>query len=426
MDSTRRNRIVDLERKDWNPANSYGNEQICLPMTLQVHQQFSTDNTLAKSTIRRAIKETPELFPQAIREKGFWLDGHERRSTRLPEVQLRRIRVPKTNTVFTIRPSAVLPSMVGFTDDVSDGLKLLSHGNSPELVAEVAGRNPMFWSRLISRIGRFSLPGTTLRNVETLPEHLAADEYHSTINRNKVYTCVTSAWGVLLGLAVSRTSDEAGLQDAYGQFRTEMQNINPDYTPRSVNTDGWPATRAAWRTLFTSVALILCFLHGFLKIRDRCRKKFQELKTRIWDVYRASTRAEFQAQMSRLKTWAAEQELPSTVRTYVDKFTALSDRYAEAYDHPGCHRTSNMVDRLMDQLDRLVHRGRRLHGHLMSAEYRLRGWALLLNFRPFSARHQSRRSVTWPSAAARVNENTYHDNWLHNLYVSASLGGCRI
>ena len=72
-------------------------------------------------------------------------------------------------------------------------------------------------------------------------------------------------------------------------------------------------------------------------------------------VYRAATRTEFQERMTSLKTWVAEQELPSTVQTYVDKLTALSGRYAEAYDHPGCHRTRNMVDRLMNLLDRAVH-----------------------------------------------------------------------
>jgi hypothetical protein len=37
---------------------------------------------------------------------------------------------------------------------------------------------------------------------------------------------------------------------------------------------------------------VLCFLHGFLKIRDRCRKA-RELHRRIWDVYRAATVEEF-------------------------------------------------------------------------------------------------------------------------------------
>ena len=50
--------------------------------------------------------------------------------------------------------------------------------------------------------------------------------------------------------------------------------VSAAYAPATVNTDGWKATQAAWRTLFPTVVVILCFLHGFLKIRDRCRKAF--------------------------------------------------------------------------------------------------------------------------------------------------------
>ena len=32
--------------------------------------------------------------------------------------------------------------------------------------------------------------------------------------------------------------------------------------------------------------MVLCFLHGFLKVRDRCRKA-SDLHRRVWDVYRA-------------------------------------------------------------------------------------------------------------------------------------------
>ena len=48
--------------------------------------------------------------------------------------------------------------------------------------------------------------------------------------------------------------------------------VKADYAPQTVNTDGWFATRNAFRTLFPSIALVLCFLHGFLKIRNRCRQ----------------------------------------------------------------------------------------------------------------------------------------------------------
>ncbi|QTA90771.1 Uncharacterized protein dnm_068320 [Desulfonema magnum] len=41
----------------------------------------------------------------------------------------------------------------------------------------------------------------------------------------------------------------------------------------------------AWKSLFPSVTLILCFLHMFIGIRDRAKKKFgeiyQEVATRL-------------------------------------------------------------------------------------------------------------------------------------------------
>ena len=74
-------------------------------------------------------------------------------------------------------------------------------------------------------------------------------------------------------------------------------------------------------------------------------------------------------------------------------------------------------------LYRLLYANRTLHGHLKTAESRLRGWALLMNFRPFEP--QTRRQTGYQSATNRLNKAKYHDNWLHNLYISASLGGVR-
>jgi hypothetical protein len=77
----------------------------------------------------------------------------------------------------------------------------------------------------------------------------------------------------------------------------------------------------------------------------------------------------------------------------------------------------------MNALYRLLYANRALHGHLKAAESRLRGWALLMNFRPFEP--QTRRRSGYQSAAHRLNKMKYHDDWLHNLYISASLGGLR-
>jgi hypothetical protein len=88
--------------------------------------------------------------------------------------------------------------------------------------------------------------------------------------------------------SMAGTADDDHLRDACGTFRDEARNVDPTYTPKTVNTDGWKATQNAWRSLFPLAAVILCYLHGFLKIRDRIRKD-HELHRRIWDVYRAAT-----------------------------------------------------------------------------------------------------------------------------------------
>jgi len=59
----------------------------------------------------------------------------------------------------------------------------------------------------------------------------------------------------------------------------------------------------------------------------------------------------------------------------------------------------------------------------MTAEYGLRSWALLHHFLPYCPRAKS--TATYQSPAHKLNGFVYHDNWLQNLLVSASMGGFR-
>lgn len=165
---------------------------------------------------------------------------------------------------------------------------------------------------------------------------------------------------------------------------------------------------------------VLCFLHGFLKIRDRCRKA-RELHRRVWDVYRAETAAEFRIRMAAFRQWCTQQTWPQAVLEMLKKLWNHEADYVVSYSHVGCHRTSNLVDRLMNRLTRFLYAGRGLHGHQRCSERRLRGWALLHNFRPFAPR--SGQSREYQSPAHRLNQKQYHPHWLHNLQVSASLAG---
>jgi hypothetical protein len=113
--------------------------------------------------------------------------------------------------------------------------------------------------------------------------------------------------------------------------------------------------------------------------------------------------------------------LAAAVREVLSKLWNRTSEYARAYDHPGCRRTSNMVDRLTNRLYRVLYAHRGVHGHRRSSEWRLRGWGLLHNFCPFGPRAGKPREFESP--AHRLNRKRYHDDWLQNLLISASLGG---
>jgi hypothetical protein len=382
--------------------------------------------------VRRLVEDLlsrhPELFPTAM-TRGFTLCGKLPASKKLAGICLRRVRVTATDEHgrittrdFFLRPSFVLPYFCGTVDAVEKGMLLVSHDVPYHVVAACCGRNAMAWYRLETALGRNSVVGTTVRDPDALPRHLAADEHHAQLRGSDTYVAMTTGGGCVLGLALSNTASEVDLTAAYGQFRDEAAAVSADYAPATVNTDGWKATQAAWRALYPAVVVILCFLHGFLKIRDRGRKAI-ELHGQVWEVYRATTATAFRAAMESLRQWCAARSWSGPIQEALEKLWGRTEEYVESYSHPGCHRTSNAVDRPMNALYRSLYADRTLHGHLATAESRLRGWALLRNFRPFEP--QTRRRTGYQSASHRLNKMKYHDNWLHNLYISASLGGFR-
>ena len=127
--------------------------------------------------------------------------------------------------------------------------------------------------------------------------------------------------------------------------------------------------------------------------------------------------------MNELQQWCATQTWTTSVREMLTKLWNKTESHVVAYDHPGCHRTSNAVDRPMNRLCRLMSASRGLHGHQSSSKLQLRGWALLLNFRPHAPRRNQPR--THDSPVHRLNGKRYHEHWLHNLMASTSLMGFR-
>jgi len=109
------------------------------------------------------------------------------------------------------------------------------------------------------------------------------------------------------------------------------------------------------------------------------------------------------------------------------RYPHLSEAFGNlwAYAYPTAHRTSNMLDRLMDHLDRRFYAAHYFHGQLLTADAGrvVRAGALLGNFLPYCPRAAAAQN--YQSPAHKLNGLVYHDNWLHNLLISASMGGYR-
>ena len=279
----------------------------------------------------------------------------------------------------------------------------------------------MYWQRLVSQIGRYDLVGTTVKTPDRLPEHLLADEKHVKLNGEKAYVTTTVGRDCVLGAALALKADAPALTAAYGQFQEEVHRLDPIYPPQTVNTDGWDPTQQAWRSLFPRIILIECFLHAFLKIRDRCKRLkavYAHLERQVWDAYHAADVQTFQQQLLDLADWAT-QHLTGTALEAVHKLCAKAPRFALAFDYPDAHRTSTMLDRHRQPLARCLDQARHFHGQPLSAEFQVRRWVLLHNFQPYCPRAQIHQHYLSPMH--QLIAFIYHDNWLQNLLISTSL-----
>ncbi|HVK17368.1 MAG TPA: hypothetical protein VM533_10495, partial [Fimbriiglobus sp.] len=272
---------------------------ICLPIGQDDYRRVIDTPAAFRGWLDQAFRDTPELLPAAF-ARGYRLKD-ARHSTRLG-IRIRRIRCSATGRAYSIRPSFALPYLTGRTDDVEGPLFLRAFGVPFWALARVFGRGPMYWYRLEVGLGRNSIVGTTLRRA-ALPEHLLADEHHQPRDGVKNYIATTVGDGCCLGAALAPTAGADDLREAYEVFRREAQDVRADYAPRTVNTDGWAATRQAWVALFPLVVVLRCFLHGWLAIRSRGKlvDGFHALSERVWETYHAADRRSFSQRLRRLR-----------------------------------------------------------------------------------------------------------------------------
>jgi hypothetical protein len=401
-----------------------GYRTIRVPLAASEYDRFLSDRAYAKARLDELYEDFPDVFPEAF-PWGYALYGFTEPSSK-QELRCRRIRLDQGQTVFAIAPAFVMPYMTGRTQEVDHALFLMRFHVPCWAIAHVFGRDAMYWYRLEQGLGRCSVVGTTVKSPERLPQDLVADAKHSWLKGERVYIATTAAKDCILGASVAPSSSQTDLEKAYGVFASEAQAVDADYAPETVNTDGWPATQNAWKTLFPQITVIWCFLPACINIRDRAKKAFgdlgHELQRRVWEAYRASQKRAFAQRLRRLREWASdalpESEMKHKTLDLCDKRDALSP----SYDHPLAHRTSNMVDRLMRCLDRAFFNAQSFHGLPEAAESRVRALALLWNFCP-SSPETVKKHGGQSCPAERLNGKRYADNWLENWLVSGSMNG---
>ncbi len=396
---------------------------ICVPFSKAAYPIFVECQQSYRQQLDNIISKYPEIFPAEIQNGCKMKDSYI--SKRL-EIKIRRIEVAGGS--YTVRPSFVTPYPAAFTDEVEKALFLTKFDIPMWGLARVFGKNAPHRYRMASRLGRFSIVGTTVKDPAKLPSHIAADEKHTKIRGEKCYIPTTVGAGCIPGVSVTENAGNDALSEGYSVFKKEALDLNPDYALETVNTDGWAATQNAFRNLFPTVCILCCFLHIYIKMRDRSKKKYQEVflkaASALRDCFQAPNRRSFSQKIRRLTEAGEKDSYPDSVLNPIKKLRKNIAKYSVAYKHPGCHRTGNMIDRLMQGMNQHLYNTKYFHGSHNSAERNIRGWALIKNFAPQNPATVEKHAGL-QSPAEQLNGKRYHECRLQNLLISASPGGFR-
>ena len=183
-----------------------GYRTIRLPLAESEYDRFLSDRAYAKARLEELYEDFPALFPEAF-PWGYALFGFTEPSI-TQQLRCRRMRFEQGDSVFTIAPAFVMPSMTGRTQDVDHALFLMRFYVPCWAISHVFGRDPMYWYRLEQGLSRFSIVGTTLKSPAQLPKDLVADEKHRWLKGERVYIATTAAQDCILGASVAMSASQ--------------------------------------------------------------------------------------------------------------------------------------------------------------------------------------------------------------------------
>jgi len=403
----------------------HGYKSIRLPFDEKEYINLLNNNKLFKEQLDKFIEKYPWLFPCEISD-GYSLFGFCPESKK-QDILVRRIILKQTQKVYQIYPSFVMPYMTELTDTAEKILLLAQHNNPNWLLAIVFKMNEKHVERLTAHLGKCSIVGTTVSGKAIIPKDLIGDEKHSSCHGDKCYIATVVAKDCILGASVTQGADEIDLTKGYGIFKQECIDIQSDYQPETVNTDGWTATGNAFKTLFPCICIIFCFLHALLSIKNVATKKtediFSQIKDKVWNIYKSKDKHTFAQRIRRLMEWIKDCK-DTKIKDKVIKLCNRKSNFMKCYDFENAYRTSNMIDRTMDSMDKFLYLRKYFHGSLPVAENTIRAFSLSYNFRPYCPKTQKLKNGV-RSPFEQLNGFVYHDDWLQNLLVATSRNGFR-
>jgi YndJ-like protein len=121
---------------------------ICLPVGNEFYLDFVEDPRRFRCWLDQSFRDHPEWFPKAFAQ-GYRLKDDRTSAKR--GLRLRRVRLRSTGVSYTVRPSFVLPSMTGSTDDVQGPLFLRAFGVPFWAISHVLGSGWALLDRLSLR-----------------------------------------------------------------------------------------------------------------------------------------------------------------------------------------------------------------------------------------------------------------------------------
>jgi len=105
------------------PPPSRKRKHICLRFESEAqYQECVAQPSRYRQYLAQLLAQSPELFPQAMAQGYHFHDCY--RSKKQPELSLRRIQLKAGGEAFTLRPSFVVPYLIGRTDEIEKALYL--------------------------------------------------------------------------------------------------------------------------------------------------------------------------------------------------------------------------------------------------------------------------------------------------------------